>query len=132
MSAELPQPVRDVIDEPNMASLATLMEDGSPHVSTMWVGRRGDTIIMNTVDGRVKTNNMLRDPRVSVSIYRESSPYQSVHIRGRVTVLSEEGGDDGIDTLSNKYLGKDYPWRRPGETRLVVEIKPDTIATMGL
>ena len=130
--AELSEAVRDLIDETNMASLATIMSDGSPHVSTMWVARRDNTVIMNTADGRVKTNNMRRDPRVSVSIYRESSPYQSVHIRGRVTVLAEEGGEQGIDDLSNKYLGKDYPWRQPGDVRLVVEVEPESVATMGL
>ncbi len=132
MSVELPPAVIELIDETNMASLATIMDDGSPHVSTMWVGRRGNTLIMNTVEGRVKTNNMARDPRVSVSIYRESSPYQSVHIRGRVAFMTSEGGNEGIDALSNKYLGKDYPWLGPGDVRLVVEIEPESVATMGL
>lgn len=132
MPADLAQEVVDLVDETNMASLATVMVDGSPHVSTMWIGRRDGTLIMNTLDGRVKTNNMRRDPRVSVSIYRESSPYQSVHIRGRVTLMTEEGGKDGIDALSQKYLGKDYPWLGPDDVRLVVEIEPESVATMGL
>ena len=59
-------------------------------------------------------------------------PYQSVHIRGRVSTISEDGGEQGIDDLSNKYLGKDYPWRNPGDIRLVVEIEPESVATMGL
>jgi len=132
MSAELSDAVKELIDETNMASLATVMADGSPHVSTMWVGRRDNTLIMNTVEGRVKTNNMLRDPRVSVSVYRESSPYQNVHVRGRVVKMEQEGGEQGIDDLSNKYMGKDYPWRNPGDVRLVVEIEPESVATMGL
>jgi len=132
VSAELSEAVKELIDETNMASLATIMNDGSPHVSTMWVGRRGDTLIMNTVEGRVKTNNMQRDPRVSVSIFRESSPYQNVHVRGRVVKMEVEGGEEGIDELSRKYMGKDYPWRVEGQVRLVVEIEPDSFATMGL
>lgn len=132
MSPKLPAAVIDLIDETNMASLATIMSDGAPHVSTMWIGRRENTLIMNTVEGRVKTKNMQRDPRVSVSIFRESSPYQSVHIRGRVSGINQEGGEQGIDDLSNKYMGKDYPWRNPGDVRLVVEIEPESVATMGL
>lgn len=132
MAAELPGQVRDLVDETNMASLATVMADGSPHVSTMWIGRKGDMLIMNTLEGRVKTNNMRRDPRVSVSIYRESSPYQSVIIRGRVRLMTEQGGKEGIDALSQKYLGKDYPWLGAGDVRLVVEIEPESVSTMGL
>lgn len=132
MAVELSPEVKEMIDEPNMASLATIMADGSPHVSTMWVGRRDNMLIMNTVEGRVKTENMLRDPRISVSVYRKDSPYQSLHIRARVTNITPEGGNEGIDELSRKYLGKDYPWLKPGDIRLVVEIEPESVATMGI
>ncbi len=132
MPVELSPEVKEMIDEPNMASLATIMADGSPHVSTMWVGRRDHMLIMNTVEGRVKTENMLRDPRISVSMFRKDSPYQSLHIRARVTNITAEGGKEGIDELSRKYLGKDYPWLQPADVRLVVEIEPESVATMGL
>ncbi len=132
MPVELSPEVKEMIDEPNMASLATIMADGSPHVSTMWVGRRDNMLIMNTVEGRVKTENMLRDPRISVSMFRKDSPYQSLHIRARVTNITAEGGKEGIDELSRKYLGKDYPWLQPADVRLVVEIEPESVATMGL
>ncbi len=132
MPVELSPEVKEMIDEPNMASLATIMADGSPHVSTMWVGRLDNMLIMNTVEGRVKTENMLRDPRISVSMFRKDSPYQSLHIRARVTNITAEGGKEGIDELSRKYLGKDYPWLQPADVRLVVEIEPESVATMGL
>ncbi len=132
MPVELSPEVKEMIDEPNMASLATIMAGGSPHVSTMWVGRLDNMLIMNTVEGRVKTENMLRDPRISVSMFRKDSPYQSLHIRARVTNITAEGGKEGIDELSRKYLGKDYPWLQPADVRLVVEIEPESVATMGL
>ncbi len=132
MPVELSPEVKEMIDEPNMASLATIMADGSPHVSTMWVGRLDNMLIMNTVEGRVKTENMLRDPRISVSMFRKDSPFQSLHIRARVTNITAEGGKEGIDELSRKYLGKDYPWLQPADVRLVVEIEPESVATMGL
>lgn len=131
MAIELPESVKELIDETNMASLATVMQDGSPHISTMWVTRREDTVVMNTLDGRVKVNNMRRDPRVAVSIYRESSPYQNVLIRGRVTVMTEEGGKAGIDALAQKYQGTDYQWLNPGDVRLHVEIEPETVSEYG-
>lgn len=127
MKIELTDDVRELIDEPNMASLATIMRDGSPHVSTMWVGRRDNILLMNTADGRVKVHNMRRDPRVAVSIFRESSPYENVQIQGRVTLLTEEGGIDGINQLAQKYLEKDYPWLQPGDVRLNFEIEPDSV-----
>lgn len=120
-----------MIDETNMATLATIMADGSPHVSTMWVSREGDTLIMNTLEGRIKVANMRRDPRVAVSIYRESSPYESVLIRGRVTALTDVGGKEGIDALARKYLGTEYPWLKPGDVRLHLEIEPESVAIYG-
>ncbi|MDH3605877.1 MAG: PPOX class F420-dependent oxidoreductase [Acidimicrobiia bacterium] len=132
MAIELSDAVKALIDETNMASLATIMKDGSPHVSTMWVGRRGDTLVMNTADGRVKVHNMRRDPRVAVSIHRDSNPYQNVLIRGRVTNLTDEGGVDGINQLAQKYRGTDYEWLRPGDVRLAFDIEPESVAERGL
>ena len=131
MGVELPGKLKELIDETNMASLATVMSDGSPHVSTMWVGRRGDILLMNTADGRIKVDNIRRDPRVAVSIYRESQPYQTALIRGRVTLLTEEGGVAGINELAQKYLGTDYEWLQPGDVRLRLEIEPESVSTWG-
>ena len=61
-----------LLDGRNYAVLATVNADGSPQTSAMWVGRDGNDLLFSTVQGRVKHRNMLRDPRVSVTVDRKS------------------------------------------------------------
>jgi PPOX class probable F420-dependent enzyme len=116
---ELDERARKLIGEPNLAHLATLMADGSPHV----------TLLVNTASGRVKDRNMRRDPRVALSLVSVSDPYERVSIRGRVVdIRNGEEADRHIDELAKKYMGVDvYPNHRPDEQRLIVEIEPESI-----
>ena len=110
----------------NMATIATVMSDGSPQVTVVWIDTDGEHVVFNTAEGRVKTNNLRRDPRVAVSVLNADNPYEQVTIRGRVTEMSHEGADDHINALAKKYLGIDeYPHRQPGERRVIVKITPD-------
>ena len=80
-------------------------------------------MIVNTARGRVKTKNLAREPRVAVSIADPENPYRYLGIQGRVVEMTENGGDAHIDKMAKKYLGKDtYPFRTPGEVRVVVKI----------
>ena len=109
----------------NMATIATVMSDGSPQVTVVWIDTDGEHVVFNTAEGRVKTNNLRRDPRVAVSVLNADNPYEQVTIRGRVTEMSHEGADDHINALAKKYLGIDeYPHRQPGERRVIVKITP--------
>ncbi len=130
MATSLPDELKGILDGPNFASLATVAEDGAPHVSTMWVERDGDIIVFITVIGRVKWRNITRDPRVSVSIYAADNPYSQFTVTGRVVSMAEEGGEEGIDRLANKYLGVErYEWRQPGQVRVLVRVESEHIAT---
>lgn len=128
--AELSERVRSMIEAPNLAFLAELMEDGSPHVSPVWITLEDGKISFNTAIGRLKERNMRRDARVAVSIARQDDPYDKIDIRGRVAELIE--GDEAerqIDELAKKYVGEDtYPWRRPGEARVKVVVEPLVVA----
>ncbi|MBT8166605.1 MAG: PPOX class F420-dependent oxidoreductase [Acidimicrobiia bacterium] len=126
---ELPDALKAMLDGPTFATLATLMPDGSPQASTMWVDREGDRIRFNTAEGRVKPRNMDRDPRVAISIFATDDPYQAFSIRGRVVEKRLEGADEHIDALANKYLGVDeYPYRVPGQIRVTYLIEIDRLA----
>lgn len=120
---------RQVFEGKNFAHLVTLMRDGSPHVSPVWVDVDGDTILVNAAEGRVKTNNIRRDPRVAISIYDEKDPYRSVVlVRGVVKEVTHDGADDHIDKMAKKYIGKDrYPWRSPDEQRVLFKIVPEHV-----
>ena len=115
----------------NLVSLATLMEDGSPHVAPVWVDIDGNTILINTAVGRVKEKNLKRDKRVALSIFDHQNPYHMVSIRGIVTDITTQGADEHIDKLAKKYFGLDkYPYHSPDEKRIIVKIKPEKIHHM--
>jgi PPOX class probable F420-dependent enzyme len=123
---ELSDNARSKLDAPNLAFLATVLPDGSPQVTPVWIARENGRITFNTAVGRVKERNMRRDPRVAISIADKEDPYDRVSIRGRVVEMTVgEEADRQIDELAKKYLGKDkYPWRRPAETRVKVVVEP--------
>ncbi len=105
------------------------MEDGSPQVTPVWVDYEGDELVINTADGRLKANNLRRDPRVAVSMTDPEDTYDMVTIRGHASEITEEGADEHIDALAKKYLDADsYPNRRPGEVRLKVKIEPEKVS----
>ncbi len=119
----------------NFVFLATLMEDGSPQVTSTWVediDKNNNTILVNTAKGRIKHRNISRDPRVAVSVIHFSNPYDMVTVRGKVIEqINGKVADEHIDKLAKKYLDKDkYPRRRPGEERVLLRIKPELVAHM--
>jgi len=120
---------RRIIDAPNFASVATLMPDGSPQVSTIWIDRDGDDILFNTAEGRVKAENLRRDGRVAISVFDQGDHDEQVIVRGRVVDLTTEGADAHIDFLAEKYLGAEtYPFRDPSEQRVIVRVRPEHVS----
>lgn len=112
----------------NFASVATVMPDGSPQVSLVWVDSDGENIVINTAEGRLKTNNLRNDARVAVAIANAENHYEQVMIRGKVIEESHEDADEHINAMAKKYLGLDeYPHRQPGEVRVKIKIKPEKV-----
>jgi PPOX class probable F420-dependent enzyme len=116
-----------LLDGPNYAVLATINRDGSPHSSAMWVGRDGDDLVFSTVEGRVKHRNMLRDPRVSVSVLDSADPENYVELRGRVTMTPDPDRLLHIQ-LSHKYDGTDPGPDAPGRHRVIVRMAVEKAA----
>ena len=131
--ATIPASHADLLKEKKaFANLATLNADGSPQVTPVWVDFDGTHVLVNTAKGRVKTKNLERNPRVALSISDPENPYRYVGIQGRVVEMTEKGGDAHIDKMAKKYLNKDsYPFRQPGEVRVIVKIAPDKVHTNG-
>ena len=128
--ATIPASHADLLTKPAFANLATLNPDGSPQVTPVWVDFDGSHVIVNTARGRVKAKNLAREPRVALSIADPENPYRYLGVQGRVVEMTEQGGDAHIDKMAKKYLGKDsYPFRKPGEVRIVVKIAPDKVHT---
>jgi len=122
----------DLFEKKAFAHLATLMKDGSPQVTPVWVDYDGKYVRFNSVLGRVKDQNVRRDPRVTMSIQDPDNPYRYLEIRGRVVEITQKGADDHINKLSQKYLGIPvYPNRRPGQVRVLYRIEPQKVSSMG-
>jgi PPOX class probable F420-dependent enzyme len=121
MGIALSDAVLRLVDGRNYAVLATVNPDGSPQSSVIWVGRDGNDLLFSTVEGRVKHRNMLRDPRVSISVIDSADPENYIELRGRVSMTPDI--DRQLDTrLSWKYDGKDPDPDRPGAVRVVVRM----------
>ncbi len=126
MGIPLSEATLRLVDGRNYAVLATVNPDGSPQSSVVWVGRDGADLLFSTVEGRVKHRNMLRDPRVSVSVIDSSDPENYVELRGRASMSPDVGRR--IDTqLSWKYDGKDPDPDRPGAVRVVVRVSVEKV-----
>ena len=126
MPIALSQPTVRLMDGRNYAVLATVNADGSPQTSVVWIGRDGADLLMSTIEGRVKHRNMVRDPRVSVTIIDSADPENYVELRGRVTMTPDIGRQ--VDTqLSWKYDGKDPGEDRPGAVRVVLRLAVEKV-----
>lgn len=126
--AELKEDAREFLKKKTFAHVATLNGDGSPQVSPVWVDCEGDQILINTARGREKPENVGRDPRVSLSMTNPDNPYDHMLVQGKVAEITEDGADEHIDKMAQKYLGEDtYPFRQEGEVRVILRIEPEKI-----
>lgn len=126
---ELTETARELIEDTNLAHFVTLMKDGSPQVTPLWVDHDGTHVILNTAEGRQKPRNLARDKRVAISITDQHNVYRYVQIRGRVVEVTREGAWEHINKLARKYRGADtkYP-ERSGEVRLMIKVLPEHIS----
>ena len=110
--------------------LTTLRPDGSPHSSVVWVDEDGGELVFNTSRGRAKERHLSADLRAAILVLDPANGYRWLSVSGSV-ILTEEGGDEGIDALSRKYDGR--PWTpSPGQVRVAVRLRPQRIDSAGL
>ena len=111
--APLPDELRALLAGPNVAHIATLLPNGSPHSVPVWAGVDGDRAYFFTQDGSRKARNLADDPRVAISIVAHDNPYETAWLRGRVVqTLHGEEALVKIDELALKYTGQPFPMRR--------------------
>jgi PPOX class probable F420-dependent enzyme len=132
MADTIPQQFKDLFEKVAYANLATVMPDGSPQVTPVWFDFDGNYLRINSAKGRIKDKNMRRNKNVALSIQDPENAYRYLAVRGNVDEITEEGADAHIDSLAKKYLSKDkYPFRGPGEIRVIYKIRPEKVSTMG-
>ncbi len=131
MAATLEQFMDLLQQKKAFANLATVMPDGTPQVTPVWFDWDGTHIRVNSARGRVKDRNMRAKRAVALAILDPDNGYRYLSIRGRVVDVTEQGADQHIDVLAKKYLGKDrYPYRQPGEVRVIYKIAPEQVGGM--
>ena len=130
--AVIPENYLDLLQQKKAcANLATIMADGSPQVTPVWFDYTNGVIRVNTAKGPVKSRTLRPGAPVAMAIMDPDNPYRYIQIRGRVKRAAEQGADAHIDSLAKKYLGKDtYPFRQPGEVRVMYEIEPVSVSGM--
>ncbi|WP_328580927.1 PPOX class F420-dependent oxidoreductase [Streptomyces sp. NBC_00370] len=107
---DLPDELVALLRRPSTCYLATLMADGSPQLTQTWVDTDGRNVVINSVEGHVKTRNVRRDPRVAVTVSDPENPSRFYQVRGEVVEVTNDGAAEHIETLAQKYLGGPYPW----------------------
>ena len=131
MAAQLTEDVIALLRKPVMAHVATVMPDGTPQSTPVWIDTDGTEVVFNTAKGRVKHRNLLQNPAVAISLVDDENPYRMIEIRGRAE-MTEDGADEHIDAMAKKYLDQDtYPFRQPGEVRVKVLIEPESLTIHG-
>ncbi|HWO02328.1 MAG TPA: PPOX class F420-dependent oxidoreductase [Blastocatellia bacterium] len=132
MAQVIPENYKDLFQKKAFASLATVMPDGTPQVTPVWVDFDGKHVIVNSARGRRKDKNMSKNSAVSLSVMDPDNPYRYLEVRGRVAEITEDGADQHIDKMAKKYMGVDkYPYRQQGEVRVMYKIEPTHTSQMG-
>jgi len=130
--ATIPEKYRDLFNKRAFASLATRMPNGDVQVTPVWVDVEDGNLLFNSARGRLKDKNVRRDPRVTLTLMDPDNPYRYLEVRGRVVDVTEQGADQHINKLAKKYLGVDqYPYRQPGEVRVLYRVKPEHVHAYG-
>ncbi len=127
MGVELSEAFKRLLkDEASFGSLATIMPDGSPQLTLVWVDTDGHHVLVNTIDGYQKVRNARRDDRVAMTVQSPAQPASHVALRGRVAEITREGATEHVDTLSQMYFGGPYPFHALGP-RVIIKIEPTRV-----
>jgi PPOX class probable F420-dependent enzyme len=128
MPLALPDDLRDLLSRPRPCVIMTLLPDGSPHATEVWVDVDGDHVLVNSVEGHRKVANVRRDPRVAVTVLDPDETSRYLSVRGRVVEVTREGAADHIEKLAHRYTGRPYRWYGGrDQVRVLLRIEADHI-----
>jgi PPOX class probable F420-dependent enzyme len=131
--AAIPEAYHDLFEKPTFAHLVTMLPDGRPHSTPVWIDYdvAADRLLVNTERGRRKAQNVDRDPTVAVSMTDPENPYRFLSVTGEVEDVTTEGAREHIDELARRYMGENqYPNRIQTE-RIIFRIRPDDVLSGG-
>ncbi len=128
MSTTIEGRPEELLKGKNFCTVATLRGDGTVHGAPVWIDTQDGLAVLNTAEGRAWPRNLERDPHVTLTVANSENPYEYVEIRGHVAERTHDGADEHIDAMAKKYLDQDsYPYRQPGEVRVIIRVAPDHV-----
>lgn len=128
----IPASHADLLETTALAHVATVGPHGEPQSSPVWFGWDGTHVLFSQTTTRQKYRNLLRSPKVALSIVDPANPYRYLEIRGTAADIEHDDGYAFIDSMAKKYLGQDrYPWHQPGDVRVIVKVTPEHTSQMG-
>jgi len=120
-----------LFQQKNLIFISTINSDGSPQLTPVWGDYDGEHVLVNTAEGRLKHKNILRDPRVAISVVDHNNPLNMTTIKGKVIEIIPDYDYVHANKLTKQYMGIDeYPFKRDGEKRIIFKIKPVKIFVM--
>ena len=122
MSPSLSDPATEMLAKANPAVISTVRSDGQPVSAATWYLLRGEEILVNMDEGRVRLKHMRKDPRVSLTVLDSDDWYTHVTVIGRVTRMYDDDGLADIDALSRHYSGQEYPQRDRRRVSAVIQV----------
>jgi PPOX class probable F420-dependent enzyme len=132
MGVKIEGRAEELLKAKNFCTVSTLRADGSVQGAPVWVDVQDGRPVLNTAEGRAWPSNLEREPRVTLTVQNMENPYEYLEVRGRVAERTHEGADEHIDAMAKKYLGKDeYPFRQPGEQRVIIRVEPEVAHVRG-
>jgi PPOX class probable F420-dependent enzyme len=132
MTATIEGRAEELLKAKNFCNVASLRADGTVHGVPVWVDLQDGRPVVNSAEGRSWVRNLERDPRVTLTVQNFENPYEYLEVRGRVAEQTRDGADEHIDSLAKKYMDKDaYPFRQPGEQRVIIRVEPEYVKVSG-
>jgi PPOX class probable F420-dependent enzyme len=128
----IPESHADILEKKGFAHVATIGPKGEPHSSPVWYEFDGEFFKFSNLKTRQKYKNLVRNPKVAISILDPDNPYRYLEIRGKVENIEDDINYEFIDRLAKKYMGVEkYPMHQPGDERVIIKIKPERVTKMG-
>ncbi len=125
LPAALSERIRAFLSPPRFAALATIDPDGTPHQAVVWYALDGDSVLVNSREGRHWPANLERNPNIHLAIYDDAEPTHWIGLKGRGRLLRDgDAALDDIMAIARRYGDAD-PGRFRGQARVTFAIEID-------
>jgi PPOX class probable F420-dependent enzyme len=116
----LPPDVEALLAKPNLAVIATVRPDGSPHSAVTWYLWEDGRALVNMDESRRRLEYMRRDPRVSLTVMADDGSH--VTLEGRAATIEDDPRLEGIDRVANHNIGAPFPMRDRPRVNAWIEV----------